>query len=307
MRHFLIDTDTASDDAIALLMALREPAVRIEAITVVVGNCSLEIGVRNALISIEKAGTYTPPVYSGMSQPLLREPVTAEYVHGQDGLGNMNLPPPAIEKQSGHAIDVIIEMARRFPGELEIITLGPLTNLAMAILKEPKLPDLIKRVYIMGGAGLGPGNISPVAEFNFYVDAEAAHLVIQSKLAKTVIGWDVCMTDGFLNQSDISHLKSLGPLGEFAVRASVLLIEFTKGLGRDGFGPADQTAVAVALYPDLVTKQFDTYGYVEHKSEKAYGQFILDQFQLSEKPHNVTAVTEIDGKQFKEKMFQLLS
>jgi len=307
MRHFLIDTDTASDDAVALLMALREPSVRVEAITVVAGNCTLENGVKNALISVEKAGTYAPPVYAGMSQPLFRELVTSEYVHGQDGLGNMDLPYPASEKQSGHAVDVIIEMARRFPGELEIITLGPLTNLAMAILKEPSLPDLIKRVYIMGGAGLGPGNISPVAEFNFYVDAEAAHLVIQSKMVKTVIGWDVCMTDGFLNQSDISHLKSLGPLGEFAVRASVLLIEFTKRLGKDGFGPADQTAVAIALYPDIVTKQFDTYGYVEHKSEKAYGQFILDQFQLNEKPHNVTAVTEIDGKQFKEKMFQLLS
>ncbi|MHA2177863.1 MAG: nucleoside hydrolase, partial [Candidatus Thorarchaeota archaeon] len=295
----MIDTDTASDDAVALLMALREPSVRVEAITVVAGNCPLEIGVRNALISVEKAGTYAPAVYAGMPQPLLRELVKAEYVHGKDGLGNMNLPDPASEIQSGHAIDVIIEMARRFPGELEIITLGPLTNLAMAILKEPTLPDLIKRVYIMGGAGLGPGNISPVAEFNFFVDAEAAHLVIKSKLTKTVIGWDVCMTDGFLDHSAISHLKSLGPLGEFAVRASVLLIEFTKKLGRDGFGPADQTAVAVALYPDLVTKQFDTYGYVEHKSEKAYGQFILDQFQLSEKPHNVTAVTEIDGKQFK--------
>ncbi len=307
MRHFLIDTDTASDDAVALLMALREPSVRVEAITVVAGNCPLELGVKNALISIEKAGTYAPPVYAGMSQPLFRELVTSAYVHGKDGLGNMDLPYPASEKQSGHAIDVIIEMAHRFPGELEIITLGPLTNLAMAILKEPTLPDLIKRVYIMGGAGLGPGNISPVAEFNFYVDAEAAHLVIQSKLAKTVIGWDVCMTDGFLDSSDISHLKSIEPLGEFAVRASVLLIEFTKGLGRDGLGPADQTAVAVALYPEIVTKQFDSFGYVEYKSEKAYGQFILDQFQLTEKPHNVTAITNIDSKQFKEKLYKLLS
>ena len=307
MRHFLIDTDTASDDAVALLMALREPSVRVEAITVVAGNCPLEIGVRNALISIELAGTYAPPIYAGMPQPLLRELVTSEYVHGQDGLGNMNLPPPTSEKQSGHAVDMIIEMARRFPGELEIITLGPLTNLAMAILKEPTLPDLIKRVYIMGGAGLGSGNITPVAEFNFYVDAEAAHLIIQSKLMKTVIGWDICMAESFLNRSDISHLNSLGALGEFAVRASVSLIEFTKGLGKDGFGPADQTAVAVALYPDIVTKQSEAYGYVEYKCEKAYGQFILDQLQLTGKPPNITAITEIDAKQFKEKLFQLLS
>jgi purine nucleosidase len=307
MRHFLIDTDTASDDAIALLMALRDSSVRVEAITVVAGNCPLELGVRNALISVEKAGTYTPPVYAGMSQPLFRELVTSEYVHGKDGLGNQDLPAPTLEKQSDHAVDIIIEMARLFPGELEIITLGPLTNLAMAMLKEPELSDLIKRVYIMGGAGFGPGNISPVAEFNFFVDAEAAHLVIKSKLAKTVIGWDVCMAEAFLDHSDISHLSSLGPLGEFAVRASGPLIEFTKGLGKDGCGPADQTAVAVALYPDLVTKQIETYGHVEYKCEETYGQFILDQFQLTKKPHNVTAITEIDGRQFKEKLFQLLS
>ncbi|MHA1481770.1 MAG: nucleoside hydrolase [Candidatus Thorarchaeota archaeon] len=328
MKHFLIDTDTASDDAVALLMALREPSVRVEAITVVAGNCPLDIAVRNALISIELAGTYAPPVYAGMQQPLLRELVTSEHVHGQDGLGNkpllrelvtsehvhgqdglgnMDLPSPASEKQSEHAVDKIIEMAHCFPGELEIITLGPLTNLAMAILKEPTLPDLIQRVYIMGGAGLGPGNITPVAEFNFYVDAEAAHLVIQSKLAKRVIGWDVCMAESFLNRSDIAQLNSLGALGEFAVRASVSLIEFTKGLGKNGFGPADQTAVAVALYPDIVTKQFDAFGYVEYKNEEAYGQFIIDQLQATGKPHNVTAITEIDAKQFKEKLFQLLS
>lgn len=307
MKHFLIDTDTASDDAVALLMALREPSVRVEAITVVAGNCPLDIAVRNALISVELAGTYAPPIYAGMPQPLLRELLTSEHVHGQDGLGNMDLPSPTSEKQSGHAVDTIIEMVRRFPGELEIITLGPLTNLAMAILKEPKLPDLIKRVYIMGGTGLGPGNITPVAEYNFYVDAEAAHLIIQSKLTKTVIGWDICMAESFLNRSDIAHLNSLGALGEFAVRTSATLIEFTKGLGKDGFGPADQTAVAVALYPDIVTKQFDAYGYVEYKSEKAYGQFIIDQFQATGKPHNVTAITEIDAKQFKEKLFQLLS
>ncbi len=307
MRHFLIDTDTASDDAVALLMALREPSVRVEAITVVAGNCPLEIGVKNALISIEQAGTYAPPVYAGMHQPLFRDLLTGQHVHGQDGLGNQNLPSPALEKQSGHAVDIILEMARRFPGELEIIALGPLTNLAMAILKEPTLPDMIKRVYIMGGAGLGQGNITPVAEFNFYVDAEAAHLVIQSKLVKTVIGYDVCLEETFINPSDITHLNSLGSLGEFVVRSVKTVIEYHKSLGKDGFGLPDPTAVVVAFYPDIVTKQFDVYGYVEYKSEKAYGQFNIDQLHATDNPHNVTAITEIDAKQFKEKLFQLLS
>jgi len=307
MKHFLVDTDTASDDVAALLMILREPSIRVEAITVVAGNCRLEIGVKNALISVEKAGTYAPPVYAGMPKPILRELLTSEHVHGQDGLGNMNLPSPTSVKQSGHAVDVIIEMARSFPGELEIIALGPLTNLAIAILKEPTLPDLIKRIYIMGGSGLGPGNITPFAEYNFYVDAEAAHLVIQSKLAKTVIGYDVCLAEPFINLSDITSLKLLGPLGEFVVRSASSVIEFYETIGKEGFGLPDPTAAAVALYPNIVTKQFDAHGYVEYKNEETYGQFIIDKTHTADKPHNMNAVTEIDAKQYKEKLFQLLS
>ena len=187
MRHFLIDTDTASDDAVALIMALREPSIKVEAITVVAGNCPLETCLKNALISIERAGTYIPPIYSGIPKPLFRKLFTSEFVHGQDGMGNMNLPQPALEVQSAHAVDAIIEMAHRFPGELEIVTLGPLSNLAMALLREPELPALVKQIYIMGGAGLGAGNITPVAEFNFYVDAEAVHLVMQANFVKTVV------------------------------------------------------------------------------------------------------------------------
>jgi purine nucleosidase len=307
MRHFLIDTDTASDDAVALIMALREPSIKVEAITVVAGNCPLETCLKNALISIEQAGTYIPPIYSGISKPLFRKLFTSEFVHGQDGMGNMNLPLPTLEVQSTHAVDAIIDMAHRFPGELEIVTLGPLSNLAMALLKEPELPALVKQIYIMGGAGLGAGNITPVAEFNFYVDAEAIHLVMQANFKKTVVGWDVCMAETFINRSDIAHLNSLGVLGEFTVRCNASLIEFNKGWGKDGFDLPDPTTMAVALYPDIVTKKFQAYGYVEYKSEKAYGQFIIDQLQLMGEPLNATIVTEIDARKFKENLFNLLS
>jgi len=222
-------------------------------------------------------------------------------------MGNMNLPLPTLEVQSTHAVDAIIDMAHRFPGELEIVTLGPLSNLAMALLKEPELPALVKQIYIMGGAGLGAGNITPVAEFNFYVDAEAIHLVMQANFKKTVVGWDVCMAETFINRSDIAHLNSLGVLGEFTVRCNASLIEFNKGWGKDGFDLPDPTTMAVALYPDIVTKKFQAYGYVEYKSEKAYGQFIIDQLQLMGEPLNATIVTEIDARKFKENLFNLLS
>ncbi len=307
MRHFLIDTDTASDDAVALLMALREPAVKVEAITVVAGNCPLETCVKNALISVEQADTYAPPVYAGMTKPMFQDLMTSEFVHGDDGMGNMDLPAPTLKQQSEHVVDAIIKLAHQFAGELEIITLGPLTNVAMALLKEPALPDLIKRVYIMGGAGLGPGNITPVAEFNFFVDAEAIHLVMESKLPKTVVGWDVCMTETFINQTDIAQLNSLGPLGQFAVRCNASLIEFNKGWGKDGFDLPDPTTVAVALYPEMITEQFEAYGEIEYKSEKTYGQFIIDQLKVTKQLPNFTAVTKIDAQHFKQKLFELLS
>ena len=223
MSQFLIDTDTASDDAVALLMALREPAVRVEAITVVAGNCPLDTCVRNALITVEKAGTYTPPVYAGRDKPFMRALFTAEFVHGDDGMGNMDLPDPVLKKQDGHAVDAIIETARKFAGELEIITLGPLSNLALAILREPEICRQVKHVYIMGGGGLGPGNITPVAEFNFFVDAEAAHIVLASDMQKSVVGWDVCYSETFINRDDMRKLNDLSELGAFAVRCKPVI------------------------------------------------------------------------------------
>ena len=191
MRHLLIDTDTASDDAVALLMALREPSVKVEAITTVAGNCAIEQCKINALICIEKANTYTPPVFAGMTKPLFREHFTSHHIHGEDGMGDMNLPQPELSVEDMHAVDAMIEYAAKFEGELEIVTLGPLTNLAMAVLKDPSFVKNIKQVYVMGGAGLQQGNITPLAEFNFYVDAEAVHIVLNSGLTLNVVGWEI--------------------------------------------------------------------------------------------------------------------
>lgn len=306
MRRFLIDTDTASDDAVALLMALREPAVKVEAITVVAGNSPLATCVRNALVTVEKADTYAPPVHAGMAKPLLRELVTAEFVHGEDGMGNMDLPAPRLQAGPGHAVDVIIETARRLDGELEIITLGPLTNLAMALLKEPALAGMIERIHTMGGAGLGPGNITPVAEFNFFVDAEAAHVVMESALPKTIVGWDVSTGDTFMNLEDIERLRSVGSLGEFAVRCNATLLEINRQLGRDGFDLPDPTTVAAALYPEMVTDSFDAHCYVEHRSERGYGQFVIDELDLLHKPANATICRSLDAGMFKDALYRRL-
>ena len=307
MRHFLIDTDTASDDAIALLMALREPSVHVEAITVVAGNLALPMCVRNALISIEMAQTYEPPVYVGAAGPMMRDRISAESSHGNDGLGEMNLPDPSLRPAEGHAVDQIIALAREFVGDLEIVALGPLTNLALALLREPELPKLVKHVYIMGGAGLGPGNATPVAEFNFYADAEAANIVIASDLETTVIGWDICMGETYFTRDDVNKLHAVGRLGAFCVRCNATLIESNKLWGRDGFDLADPTAMAAALYPDMIAKQFSTYGYVEYKSEASYGQFIIDELKVTNKPHNANIVVDLAADQFKQCVFDLMA
>lgn len=286
-------------------MALREPRVKIEAITVVAGNCPLATCLRNALITVEKANTYTPPVYSGLAKPMFRDLFTSEFVHGNDGMGNMNLPEPGLKPQKQHAVDALIETARAFDGELEIIALGPLTNLAIALLREPELVNLIKHLYIMGGAGLGPGNITPTAEFNFFVDAEAANLVIASNLAKTVVGWDVSTSETFFDSDDIDRLSSSSDLGAFSARCNASLRDFNKRWGKDGFDLPDPTAVAAALYPDMI-ETFSAYSYVEYRSEQAYGQYVIDELGLLQKPHNVVVCRHIEALPFKKSVFTLL-
>lgn len=309
MRKFLIDTDTASDDAIALIMALREPTIRVEAITVVCGNLTVDQAVKNALNTIEAVNSYAPPVYRGMHKPIMRQLFTSEYVHGSDGMGNMHLPPPKGEPEQMHAIDAIIHHIMANPHELEVVTLGPLTNLALAYLKEPRIADYVKNVVVMGGQGLGPGNVTPVAEFNFYVDAEAVEIVLHSGMPLTFVGWDVSMGKTFIDEHDIERIVALeSPLAEFCLRCTKTLQEHNLSqYGRRGFDLPDPTAIAVAIWPDMVSAEFATYGYMETKSEQTYGQLIIDRFHVHKKPENVTICQEIDAERFKQKMLELLA
>lgn len=308
MRHLLIDTDTASDDAVALLMALREPSVKVEAITTVAGNCAIPQCKKNALICVERANTYVPPVYAGMTKPLFREHYTSHHIHGEDGMGDMGLAEPDLSIEDMHAVDALIEYSYRFKGELEIVTLGPLTNLAMAVLKDPNFAKNIKQVTVMGGAGLTPGNITPLAEFNFYVDAEAVHLVLESGLPLTIVGWEIGMGEAFIGEEDMEHLNNLGELGQFAVRCNRVLMEFNAGrTERRGFDLPDPTTMAVALYPDIVEEYIETHSWIEYQSAKSYGHYIIDSTNLTDKAANAKVVKRIKSGNFKDKLFSLLS
>lgn len=176
MRHFLIDTDTASDDAVAIIMALRHPDVSVEAITVVSGNVPVDQGAKNALYTVELCGAVTP-VFRGEAAPLKREAEFAQYYHGQDGLGDQGYPDPHASPQPQHAVDAIIETVARFPG-LTLVTLGPLTNVALAVQREPETMATVGRCVVMGGAACTVGNVTPAAEFNVWVDPDAAKIVL---------------------------------------------------------------------------------------------------------------------------------
>lgn len=305
MRRILIDTDTASDDAVALIAALRDPHVHVEAITVVVGNVPLDLAVKNALISVQIADTYKPPVYKGAGKPLLRPLFTSEFVHGADGMGNMDLPAPTLIPADGHAIDRMIEIIQTYPNEIELITLGPLTNLALAYLKAPEIAQQVKSVFVMGGQGFGGGNITPVAEFNLFVDAEAAQIVIDSRMPLTFVGWDVSTDETFINQQDIDTLLTSGSeIAHFCVRCNdTLKAHNAASWDKQGFDLSDPVTLIAALYPEIITQQIHAYSHVEYKSADLYGYMMIDIHHLLNRPPNVTICQKVDARRFKEILF----
>ena len=208
MRHFLIDTDTASDDAVALIMALRAPDVQVDAITVVAGNVGLEQATRNALYTAELCASDVP-VHRGAARPLLREIQHAQWFHGRDGLGDQGYPPPKRAAESNHAVDAIAEVISANPG-IVLVTLGPLTNIALAVSRHPSLVANVSRCVIMGGNTCTEGNVTPAAEFNMWVDPEAARIVLHSGLPIELVGWHLCRGEANLLASDIDRVLGIG-------------------------------------------------------------------------------------------------
>lgn len=311
MRRILIDTDTGSDDVWAIIAALRATwEIKVEAITVVCGNVPLDLCVKNALIAVEIADTYTPPVYRGMARPILRDKLfTSEYVHGEDGLSNMNLPYPALKEASGHAIDAMIDIIMKNPHEIEIITLGPLTNLAMAYLKEPRIAENVKKVWIMGATGMDQGNATPAAEFNVYVDAESAKIVLHSGMDSIWVTWDVCRGDTSITQEDREYLLSKkSKVSNFCVRCTECLLAYErKKYGSDAYGVIDSVIMMALIWPDIMEGVYSAYCDIETKAEVTYGYFSIDKQGQLHKPANATICPRVDSKRYKEHLFSLLS
>jgi purine nucleosidase len=286
-RTLLIDTDTASDDAVALIMALRSPEVRVAAITVVAGNIRVPQATSNALYTAELCGSDVP-IYSGAERPLVRKLVLADWFHGADGLGDHGYAPRRRRAEPVHAVDALIETVRANPG-IEIVTLGPLTNIALALSREPKLAQSIKRCVVMGGAPCCEGNVTPAAEFNIWVDPEAARIVFYSGMPIEMVGWHLCRGEAAINPREIEELLALkNPLADFAVHGNSTAIEaFFKQTGQRGISLPDPVAMGIALNPALCTSSSDHYVEIETSSELTRGATVVDRLNVAADPRNI--------------------
>jgi len=285
-RTLLIDTDGGSDDVVALIMALRSSDVRVSAITVVAGNIPVEQATRNVLCAAELCGAQTP-VCTGAERPLLRELVTAQWFHGKDGLGDHGYAPASRQADSRHAVDAIIETVLLNPG-IEVVTLGPLTNLALAMSREPRIINAIGRCVVMGGAPCCEGNVTPAAEFNIWVDPEAAKIVFRAGLPLEMVGWHLCRGSAALNQEDISKILALGtPVAEFVIHSNSLAADaYHAQTGDYGISLPDPVAMAIALRPELCTASSMHYVDVETMSDLTRGMTVVDRLVVAEDERN---------------------
>jgi len=316
MRAFLIDTDTASDDAVALIMALRAPDVRVVAITTVAGNVEVQQASRNALYTAELCGSDVP-VYPGAEKPLLRTHENATWFHGRDGLGDHNYPAPRRSPADMHAEDAIIGAVAAYSG-IVIVTLAPLTNLALALAKRPSIASEVSRCVVMGGAPCCEGNVTPAAEYNIWADPEAARVVFRSGLPVELVGWHLSRGESVLRDHDITHIESFhNPVAAFAIECNSHARQAYKvQTGEEGISLPDPVAMSIALDPSVGTTWSRHYVDIETQSDLTRGMTVVDRLNVTDDDRNkllwspvrrrgqrVNVCWTIDARRWKEALF----
>ncbi|CAB4893579.1 unannotated protein [freshwater metagenome] len=291
-RKFFIDTDTASDDAVALIIALRHRDIDVVGIGVVAGNVPLEMGVQNALYTRELCGS-TAPIYVGAAKPLVRELRTAQFVHGIDGMGDIGLDLAGRQPNAGNAIDELIKSAHEFDGVLELVTLGPLTNIALALQKDPSIAKKIKRCVVMGAVADHIGNVTPVAEFNMWVDPEAVEVVLQSGMSLEFVGWDISRKFAVITPAESTMLRAMDTLfATFSVDIQRVLEKFCENETQlAGFDLPDPIAIAYAINSSVADEVREVYLAVETQSPVTEGMVVVDILGIMHQTPNALVVT----------------
>jgi len=299
-KRVIVDTDTAGDDTQAILMAVLSEGLTVEALTIVSGNVEFDYEVENAKYTLQLADRADVPVYEGARSPLLKEHGYADYVHGEGGLGGVLFPDTGIPSADGHAVDYIVETAHERPGEVSLLCIGPLTNVAQALFREPDLNDLLDEVWVMGGAANCLGNVTPAAEYNFWVDPDAAKCVLRH-LDVTLVDWGVCVRDSLLDADDIAAFEDAGTrYAEFFSTITGPVREFTKTQnGVDGTTQPDSLTVAVAIHPEIVEEAGTYFVDVDEREGLTRGYSAVDEGGVLDGRPRTRVVESVDADRFR--------
>jgi len=301
--RLIIDTDTAGDDVTSLLIALRHPNAELEAVTICNGNVAFDQQVENALYTLEQVGSGVP-VYPGCPRPLVAEPVDAAYVHGEDGMGDSFFPKATARPRPEHAVDELVRRIGESPGELTVLAQAPLTNIAAAVVRDPSLARKVKRLYVMGG---GLGNITPAAEFNFYVDPEAAKIVFAAGFAITLFTWTLTLSHGVFYDDDLARIDEIDtPLARFYRQVTRKAEAFERSMGVAGTTHPDSMVAAAIVEPPLVTATREAFVDVETRGELTRGYSAIDTLGTSGREPNCTLVEAFDTQGFLELFLGIL-
>ena len=302
-KRIIIDTDPGVDDAFTFLLALASPEIKLEALTTTQGNVTIEKATRNALSVLELGGASHIPVAKGSVLPLVQPLRASAHVHGESGIGNAELPEPKATPVSEHAVDYLIERVLAEPQEISLFPIGPMTNIAMAIRKEPKFAQAVKELVIMGGAIKEGGNITPLAEFNIYVDPHAAYIVFHSGIPITLIPLDVthkCL----LKREHLERLRKIdSPITRFLTNAIEVYLTASLELGFQGCALHDPLTLATIIAPELLTLK-DYYVDVDISGGVSMGKTFADIFNITKKPANMKVAMDVRGEEFIELFLQ---
>lgn len=301
MQRIIIDTDPGVDDAHAILMALAHPDAKVEALTTVNGNVGVEQTTVNALKILDVAGADVP-VYKGCAAPLVVPSRDAAYVHGTDGLGDADFPESKRQAEKEHASVALVRMANESPGEITLVAIGPLTNLAVALRLDPALPSKFKKLLIMGGAIHSRGNVENItAEFNVWADPEAAHVVLDSWPLLTMLSWETTVAYGISMDQVDRYFELSSQRSQFYKRSKEKVLAFLReALGREMLFEADGLAMACALEPGIVTKAETHHVTVEMHGHHTRGQTSVDWMDRKKLPANVEIILEVERERFDE-------
>ncbi|HEY6631907.1 MAG TPA: nucleoside hydrolase [Rhizobiaceae bacterium] len=299
IRKIIIDTDPGQDDAVAILLALASPELEVLGITAVAGNVPLALTQKNARKICELAGKPQTKVFSGAIRPMVRPLVTAENVHGKTGLDGPDLPEPTMKLQEQHAVDFIVDtLMREEPGSVTLCPLGPLTNIALAMVREPKIVPRIREIVLMGGGFFEGGNVTPAAEFNIYVDPHAADVVLKSGVPTVMVPLDVTHK-ALTSAKRVAAFRGLGTKPGVAVAEMLEFFErFDESkYGTDGGPLHDPCVIAYLLKPELFSGRHINVT-VETGSELTMGMTVADWWGVTGAEKNVTYLRDIDHEAF---------